>query len=60
MYAWIFTDCDRKHKRGDVPMKPKNNDRLKYYYPSQIGYRPLNSRVNIARKMLESFYPEGD
>ncbi len=36
----------------------ENKDEIKNYYPSQIGYRSLNERTNIARKMLDAMYPE--
>lgn len=33
-------------------------DEIKLFYPSQIGYRSLNARTNIARKILDSMYPK--
>lgn len=33
-------------------------DEIKDFYPSQLGYRSLNERTNIARKMLDAMYPE--
>lgn len=33
-------------------------EKVKLFYPSQIGYRSLNDRTNIARKLLESMYPK--
>jgi hypothetical protein len=36
----------------------RKDDTIKDFYPSQIGYRSLNERTNIARKMLDSFYPD--
>jgi len=40
--------------RGVVAM----SDKMKDFYPSQIGYRCLNERTNIARKLLDAMYPE--
>jgi len=37
-----------------------SKDEIKDFYPSQIGYRSLNERTNIARKMIIAFYPEDD
>ena len=37
-----------------------NKDKIKDFYPSQIGYRSLNDRTNIARKMMTAFYPEDE
>lgn len=37
-----------------------SKDEIKDFYPSQIGYRSLTDRTNIARKMMASFYPEDE
>lgn len=36
----------------------KQKDEIKSFYPSQIGYRSLNDRTNIARKMLAAMYAD--
>jgi len=37
-----------------------NDEKLKDFYPSQIGYRSLNERTNMARKLLDAFYPSDE
>jgi len=47
LYGWYYKIMDMS----------KKDDVVKYYFPSQIGYRNINHKIKIARMILEQYYP---